>query len=299
MAAYKLKDLIKWGLADTRIYLETGIKLDDLEEQLELRGQLDEFEVLKELRRPELIELIDSWPGQREDYNAGDVIEDIEKRAPVRKLLVQVDKSRNHINRSEAELIVQELKGGTWERVPSAMPGFLVANNQAEMTLEEEIKRTAQFLDKKYFPDLVEKPINAERYKFSGARIGTEEVEVTVNKVPGKKYESAQQYWAEISPKILNEKTEHSRKKLILIEFMRNLTNHYHSQKGDINLARIQKTVHVLKDMLDKAMEDSDKPETILQSIVTNPYALKTIYAHETSGKFAEGKGLRLNITKN
>lgn len=328
---YKLTDLIKWNLAEAKIYLETGVQINDLEEQLLLRGEFDEFETLKTLRRPELIEVANSWPGPRTRYGVEGIIKDIETRKPRRKLIVQVDKSRSYINYNEAELSIVEEKNGEWAQVPSAMPGFLVANNKTELTLDEEIKRTAKYLSRKYFPDLFEKTMQPEKYVFSrynirsiedvkGKKFAEIEIEIA-KKNSNKTYNSAREYWdIEIIPKILDDKIRPAGKKLLLMEFMRNLTNTYADQAGDLNLQKIQKTVYTLQDMLTQAEKGPEKyrlknrteylpipkqkivtdDETvkkagivyaldILPSVVLDPKIIEAMHNHEIALNFNKG----------
>ncbi len=333
---YKLTDLIQWKLAETKIYLDTKVHLYDLEDQLLLRGQFVEFDTLKELRRPELIRVANAWPGPRTRYCVEDIIADIEARNPRRKLIVNVDKSRSYVNHNEAEISIVEEKDGEWVQVPSSIPGFIVANNKAERTLNEEIKRTVSYLGKKYLPDLFEKEFIQERYDLVSFEIGRmqhvkgkniAEIEVGIQKNMIATYPSMHEYWEKaIAPLLVDEKIAPASKKLALHGFLRDLSNTY-EYVGDINLKKIQNTVHILQDMLNMAIKEPEKysmnknisyielpnskitakddklikaeqvyAKGILEGIVTNPHTIEAMHNHEIALKFRKGEQFKVKV---
>ncbi|MBW2994415.1 hypothetical protein KY315_03270, partial [Candidatus Woesearchaeota archaeon] len=82
---FKLTDLIGWGKAKARIHLDAlkdGVNLGKLTEQLQTRGELFEFDVLRDTRSPQLIEMIEQWGRKPSDFNVEDVIKDIQTRKP-------------------------------------------------------------------------------------------------------------------------------------------------------------------------------------------------------------------------
>lgn len=265
---FKLTDLIGWGKADARIHLDAlkdGVSLNDLEKQLLTRNELFEFDILRDLRLPQLIEMIESWGRTPAEYNVEDIVADIETRKPNRKLIIEVAKSSSFANSYEADIFLEEEQDGEWQRIPSTYPGFIVAKNKAEKTIDTEIKRTSQFLEKRYLPDLVEREFAPAEYnieKIKATNIRTEQdrtfadIEVEIGKSkPGIKYDSAHEYWEKVvAPTIMSEHASPAQKRIQIAHYMKNLAQAYAGQIGQQNLQKINRTMNILKRMLETQM---------------------------------------------
>lgn len=265
---YTLTDLIKDGRAE--INDKAGISIANVEKQMQIRAYPNSITLLRELRAPELVNIIKSWPGTPARYDAEEIIKDIETRHPKRKLVLSFEESKTFEEYIEAELRILEKKDGEWIRVPSALPGFFVPSNDTELTLSDEITRTVKYLGTKCLPDLFEQEIIPDKYEFSkfkilkvrhaGDRAGAD-IEVEIEKKPGLvKYSSIHKYWdAEIAPNLLSDKATPAAKKLMLVEFMRNFGRCYMNQSSDINFQKIRMTIHALENMLQKAIKEPEQ----------------------------------------
>jgi len=336
MARYKLLDLISHGKIKARITLEAmqnGINIEDLQDQMFLRCELEEFETLKELKDSQLIKLLDSWPGPRTRYNVEDLIREIETTSPNRRIVLDVVESRNSVNRYEAEFYIEEEQKGEWIKKPSAIPGFVVANNKAERTIESEIERTVNFISKKYMHDLPfpsDKKFSPDKYVYNNFKIenvcrknGKITADVTIDVQKEKDdlawYENMHEYWqAIVAPVLLDPVMPKAYKKSYLQEFGKTLASEYPRLKGMPRLRRIHKSLYLIEDMLDiqEKKEDSftklngnintDDAElqeaqsiyakNVLKSLVDSAEREK-MHRHELAGNFA--KGIPLKITLN
>lgn len=304
-----LTDLIKEGKVEIKD--KAGISITNLEKQMLIREYPDRVTLLKELRLPELIDTVKSWPGTPARYGVEGILQDIETRHPKRKLVLSIKESKNFEGHTEAEPAIMEEKDGEWMRVPSALPGFLIPDNEQELTLSDEITRTARYLGAKCFPDLFEQEITPDNYEFSrfkilkvrhaGGRAGAE-IEVEINKKAGVvKYNSVQDYWnSEIASAIVDDKVTPAMKKLMLIEFMRSFSSTYASQFNDINVQKVRNTVHALEDMLQKAIKDPEthgmKEKTSYVSL--NKAKLETTDEKIKNAKSVYAKGIIENLIK-
>lgn len=281
--AYKLTDLIGWGKADARIHLDAlkdGITLKKLEEQLLTRNELFEFDILRDLRLPELIKVIDAWGRKPSEFNVEDVVEDIKTRKPNRKLIVEVKESPSFIDRYEADLYIEEEKKGEWQRIPSTYPGFLLAKNETEKTIDDEIQRTVKFLERRYLPGLIEKEFTPAEYnikKIKATNVRTEkdrtyaDIEVEIGKSkPRIKYDTATEYWEKVmAPALTSKKMSAAQKKIQLTHFQKELTQTYAEQTGQQKLQTVQRTINILSRLLETKMlveEDYAKIFTEIES---------------------------------
>lgn len=317
---FKLTDLIEWGKAEARIHLDAlqkGVSLENLTEQLQIRGELFEFDVLRDIRSPQLIELLKSWGKEPSEYNVEDIIEDIKTRKPKRKLIVEVKASQSFTNRHEAEIFLEEETKGQWQRIPSTYAGFLVANNKTELTIDQEIKRTAGLLERRYLRGLLEREFVPAEFTIDKITVTNvrktptqayADIEVEIGKSkPGIKYSTVTEYWEKIIKPELESEHSPAQKRLKLAHFQKELTQAYSDQAGQQRLQTVQRAIKLLERMLETKMlaennyakifteiesDDPglDKKESISIKGILEKYAnARTLYQmwnHDNANKF-------------
>jgi hypothetical protein len=268
----KLTELVKEGRA--YIQIEDGCRTSelDLDKQIEAMG-LGDFDIRYALEEPQ------------------------------KKLHIRVYPSKCSPGYEEAEFTVQEEKSGEQVKVPSTIPGFLLARNEQETTLNEIINRAVKFAGEKYLPDLFEVPFRHEMYKITKYRIQNvkqkegkllAEIEMEIQKEEKASYNSLHEYWRTLLVPILNhEKLSPAAKKITLVEFLRDLTNNYKAQAGDPNLKKIQNIIHATNHVLDKQIDEAETKYTKLCSEIETTDK-KIANAHEVYAK-----GLLEKIAKN
>lgn len=336
MARYKLLDLISHGKIKTRIPLEAmqnGINIEDLQDQMFLRCELEEFETLKELKDSQLIQLLKSWPGPRTRYNVEELIKEIETKAPNRRIVLDVVESRNSVNRYEAEFYIEEEQDGEWTKKPSSIPGFVIANNKTERTIESEIERTVNFVSKKHMQDLpfsADKKFRPDKYVYNNFKIenvckknGKITADVTVDVQKEKddlaEYDNMHEYWqAIVAPVLLDPVMPKAYKKSYLQEFGKTLASEYPRLHGMPRLRRIHKSLYLIEDMLDsqekkedpftklngnietydKELQNAQKiyAKNVLANLVS-PAEREKMHIHELDGKFAKGIPFKVKLT--
>lgn len=330
---YTLEELSRMGKAEVSIGLSDNRPFTEifasLNAQMDMRGMYAQIDIARELRLPALVQFVDKYGGKDPSrFNVTEEYKDIITRKPKRRLIVKTGQSKKFIKHEEAEFCVEEEKNGEWQRVPTALPGFLIANNKTELTLEDEINRSAEFISRKYLLDLPERSFTPERYTFDfkitnvshkkGTTFG--DIEVMIGKQVNEfAYKSPHEFWENyVKPMVLNSKIPSVIKKLELIQFQKVLSNKYRMQEGDIPLKRIHYSINIINRLLDKKIKEDEEGYTrLIGNLETDSYELKLaekvyaknilektvkpevlskLYDHEDALKFDHGKKYILKV---
>jgi len=299
MTQYTLAELMKAGLAIPRLHLgvlKDGLYLSDIEKQMHLRGDLQKFDILRDLRHPAFVELVEKrYKLNPTELGIEKIIDEIKDKPKKRRLVINVKENPIWANGFETEYQIEEQNGNGWVRVPCTMPGFIVANNVSERTVKDEIKRTLLFLKRRYLPDLVEKEFAPRKYRIDKIKITnvqehdcktTADVQAEIKKdAAGEKYPSAHEYWEKgVSPIVESDAVSNATKRFAITEFIRDLTNTYRYDVGDINLLRVQRVLDTLETMLSENMPLAARYTKLLCDIETDSPNIKNAESVQVKG---------------
>lgn len=252
--------------------VDNPVSLDLLDKQVDFGVMLDPHFTAIQLRMEKELEqttqIIPDWKNYdrireaKQDINEGNID---------RKLVMVIKKSKipGYEDYHEAEFKIAETKGGKTSCIDAAMGGFIVAKNLEELTLEDEIKRTADLIGEKYLKDLPEVRFKPERYIFGfqadnlRKEDGKEVADILLKLLKrrdNKEYGTLQEYWQHIvRPSILSDELTLAEKNILLTEYTRDIARCCKDLEDQPVYRRTINALVRISDLLETAWKNPEK----------------------------------------
>ena|GEM_PF-4027422 len=258
MVLQKVDNPVSLDLLDKQIDL--GVILDQASVEMQLG--MEEFEKTRNALIPEL-QSCETVTKAMEGINEGQT-----KRKLV--MIVKDSDIPGYEGHKEADFKIAEMQNGELRYLDTNTCGFIVAKTPEELTLNDELKKAADFLEKRYLSQLPEARFKPETYRFgflakNMRKKGDKDIATIVLKLfkyrANKEYGTVQEYWQNIvKPLVLSDKYSLAAKTIIVAEFARDMARVLSKQYVDETAYR--KAINVLsrmQDMFDRAWKNPEK----------------------------------------